>query len=109
MRTVAPDVIPEWAQPHGAHDAWPMGAVVTYQGKMYESVVPANVWMPGSSATLWKPIEEEGPAIPQWVQPTGGHDAYAAGAEVMHNGQHWRNTHGNGNVWVPGVYGWVVV
>jgi hypothetical protein len=108
VRTVAPDVIPEWVQPLGAHDAWPLGAVVTYEGALYESLVVANVWVPGSDPALWKLIEEE-PVIAAWVQPTGGHDAYAAGAEVMHNGQHWVNTHGNGNVWEPGVFGWAMV
>lgn len=41
-----------------------------------------------------------------WVQPVGAHDAYAADAVVLHNGQVWNNTHGDGNVWVPGEYGW---
>ena len=42
----------------------------------------------------------------QWVQPEGAHDAYPAGALVLHNGSVWRNTHGDGNVWEPGVSGW---
>lgn len=49
---------------------------------------------------------------PQWIFPTGGHNAYPAlnvrGREtrVTHNGQVWRNTHGDANTWEPGVYGW---
>jgi hypothetical protein len=43
---------------------------------------------------------------PPWVQPTGAHDAYPAGAQVTHNGRLWENVHGDGNVWEPGVYGW---
>ena len=52
---------------------------------------------------------------PVWIQPTGSHDAYPAtnvrGNEthVTHNGQVWRNTHGDGNVWEPGVSGWEVL
>ena len=52
---------------------------------------------------------------PLWIQPVGGHDAYPAlnvrGEEtrVTHNGQVWRNTHGNANTWEPGVYGWEAV
>lgn len=42
----------------------------------------------------------------EWVQPEGAHDAYAADAVVLYNDQVWRNTHGDGNVWVPGEYGW---
>jgi hypothetical protein len=110
VRAVAPDVTPEWVQPLGAHDAWSKGAVVTHEGALYESQVAANVWAPGSDPALWALVEEEPsePVIAAWVQPTGGHDAYAAGAEVMHNGKHWINTHGNGNVWEPGVYGWAL-
>lgn len=44
-----------------------------------------------------------------WVQPTGAHDAYAAGAVVTHNGSTWENTHGDGNSWEPGVFGWSVI
>lgn len=52
---------------------------------------------------------------PLWIQPTGGHDSYpatnAAGsvARVEYNGEEWENTHGDGNSWAPGVYGWVKV
>lgn len=41
-----------------------------------------------------------------WKQPTGVHDAYAIGAVVSHNGARWRSTI-VGNVWEPGVSGWV--
>lgn len=43
-----------------------------------------------------------------WVQPTGAHDAYAADAVVLYNDQVWRNVHGDGNVWVPGEFGWAL-
>lgn len=48
---------------------------------------------------------------PVWIAPTGAHDSYpatdAAGnvTRVMHNGQAWENTHGNGNSWAPGSVG----
>ena len=42
-----PDSIPEWIQPTGAHDAYPLGAKVIYQGIIYESAVDDNVWTPG--------------------------------------------------------------
>lgn len=38
---------PEWSQPIGGHDAYPIGAKVTYKGKRYESSVDNNVWQPG--------------------------------------------------------------
>jgi hypothetical protein len=49
---------------------------------------------------------------PLWIQPTGAQNSYpaldAAGnpTRVEHNGRNWRNQHGNGNSWAPGVFGW---
>jgi hypothetical protein len=49
---------------------------------------------------------------PDWIQPTGAHDAYPlldrAGhpARVRHQGAIWQNTVA-ANIWQPGVYGWV--
>lgn len=47
---------------------------------------------------------------PQWVQPTGAHDAYNTGDKVMYNGKHYQSTI-NGNVWSPDAYpaGWQLV
>ena len=93
----------EWRQPTHAEDAYPENAYVFWNGKIWRSLTPANVWEPGVSS--WREWVDEG-ELPAWVQPTGAQDAYPAGAEVSHNGQNWRNTHGNGNVWEPGVFGW---
>lgn len=49
---------------------------------------------------------------PEWIQPTGAQDSYpatnAAGetTRVVYEGQVWENTHGDGNSWAPGVFGW---
>jgi len=43
--------------------------------------------------------------IPDWVQPTGAHDAYMKGAKVTYNGKVYVSNCDN-NVWAPGVYGW---
>lgn len=98
----------EWVQPTGAHDAYPLGWQVEHEGKVWESLVSANVWEPGVSG--WREIiiddDPDNPAPPPaWVQPTGAHDAYAAGALVTHNGFIWQSDV-DGNVWEPGVYGW---
>lgn len=42
--------------------------------------------------------------FPEWVQPTGAHDAYKLGDKVSHNGKHWESTADN-NVWEPGGIG----
>lgn len=46
---------PEWKQPAGAHDAYPLGAKVTHNGKRWTSTAGANVWEPGVYG--WKAAE----------------------------------------------------
>ena len=45
---------------------------------------------------LTKPQPSE--EYPEWVQPTGAHDAYAQGAKVSHNGKKWTSDIA-ANVW----------
>lgn len=63
-------------------------------------------WPPRLVPAIWARMDDPGEEWPEWVQPTGAHDAYAAGKKVSHNGKHWVNTYGDGNIWEPGVYGW---
>lgn len=51
----------------------------------------------GSESILW----------PEWTQPLGAHDAYAAGARVLFADKVWESVIDN-NVWSPAVYpqGW---
>jgi hypothetical protein len=93
----------DWAQPTGAHDAYPAGAEVAYGGKRWVSLSTANVWTPGVSG--WREIPDPNAGPPAWVQPTGAHDAYATGDRVTYGGKTWRST-AAANVWAPGVYGW---
>ena len=92
-----------WTQPTGGHDAYPLGAVVTDAGKMWISLIPANVWRPGVSG--WR--EQVAQGYPVWVQPTGGHDAYKVGDRVSFEGGDYESTIA-GNVWSPTAYpaGW---
>ena len=93
----------EWAQPTGAHDAYPVGVTVTHDGKTWESLTPFCVWEPGVSG--WRERVAEG--YPAWVQPTGGHDAYPKGARVTFEGVDYESLI-DGNVWSPTGYpaGW---
>lgn len=100
-----------WSQPLGATDAYALGAKVTYNGKTYESEIANNVWAPDVygwkevTSTTEEPEEPSTDEYPEWVQPQGAHDAYSIGDKVTYNDRHWvSNT--NGNVWVPGEYGW---
>ena len=94
--------VEEWRQPLGAHDAYMTGDRVLFNGEVYVSKVDNNVWSPDVYG--WE-LETSGEEYPEWVQPTGAHDAYALGAIVTHNGQLWIST-ADANVWEPGVYGW---
>lgn len=51
--------------------------------------------------------EPEPETYPEWVQPTGAHDAYKIGDRVMYKGDAWESVI-NANVWAPDVYpaGW---
>jgi hypothetical protein len=101
------DIYPDW-EPDQAYAA---NRVLNYNGVLVR-VIQAHTsqadWLPDATPALYTAFHSPG-TVPDWVQPQGGHDAYAAGAEVRHNGIHWVNTHGDGNVWEPGVYGWVEV
>lgn len=64
----------EWVQPTGAHDAYPAGSRVTYEGELYISDIPSNVWAPGvhgwsiSEDDTVDPVEQ--PDAPDWVIDT---------------------------------------
>ena len=49
----APD---EWKQPLGSSDAYKKGDRVTFQGKVYESLIDANVWSPTAYPAGWKKV-----------------------------------------------------
>ncbi|MBR2329363.1 MAG: alpha-amylase [Clostridia bacterium] len=65
-------------------------------------------WTPDAAPSLWVRIDDPAEEWPEWVQPTGATDAYAAGAKVSHNGSHWISDV-DANTWEPGVYGWTGV
>ena len=48
---------PEWSQPLGAHDAYPLGAKVSHNGKKWTSDVANNVWEPGVYG--WSEVTDE--------------------------------------------------
>ena len=103
----------QWRQPQAAFDAYPVGAVVTHNGKTWESTTPANVWEPGVSGWREQPATDPDTGeqtIPDYRQPTGGHDAYKTGDRVTWNGAIYESTI-DGNVWSPDAYpdGWQLV
>lgn len=94
----------EWVQPTDATNAYPKGWTVTFEGKTYVSLTPANVWSPNVSG--WREVVEDGGA-PEYVAPTGAHDAYNTGDHVMFEGTEYVALQ-DGLVWSPAEFpeGW---
>lgn len=49
-----PNVVPEWVQPTGTHDAYNKGDQVLFEGKIYESLIAGNTWSPTAYPAGWK-------------------------------------------------------
>lgn len=120
---------PVWQQPSGAHDAYNTGDIVEYKAKLYKSKIDGNSWAPDVYPAGWElyteesstdtetptepstdPSEDGGESetsYPDFVQPTGAHDAYKLGDIVKFNGQLYKSTIDN-NVYSPEAYpaGW---
>ena len=82
-----------------------------HNGKLYKVVQPTvfqTQYEPGAEGTSSIFVEVSLEEWPNWVQPTGSHDAYAKGAKVTHNFKKWTSDV-DANVWEPGVYGWTEV
>lgn len=70
-------------------------------GILYKCIQPHTSqedWKPSQTKALWVVVSLE--EFPEWVQPTGAHDAYSKGDKVSHNGKHWQSNV-DGNVWEP--------
>lgn len=56
---LAPDYIPIWSQPTGAHDAYNTGDKVHYPdafGPVYESLIDGNIYSPETYPAGWKEV-----------------------------------------------------
>lgn len=93
----------EWQRPNGAHNAFPTGFRVTYDGKDWESLVDGNVWEPPMN---WREIVPAG-EIAAWKRPTGVQAGYKAGDVVTHAGMVWTSDEDN-NVFEPSVRAWTM-
>lgn len=72
--------------------AYSVDDYVQYNGLLYRCVmghVSQEDWTPDTAASLWTRAADPGDEWPEWIQPTGAHNAYAQGAKVSHKGKHW--------------------
>lgn len=97
---------PVWWQPLGAHDAhvWGTGTRAWHDGTLWESMRDQNVWPPEIGDDYWVEVNDEPepgePEHPEWVRPTGAHDAYSIDDTVIYQGGIWRSKV-NANTWSP--------
>lgn len=90
-----------------------VGDKIQYDGVVYEVIQEHTSqldWIPKEVPALFKvylggTTEDGEQIVHDWIQPTGGHDAYKIGDLVVYDGQVWKSDV-DANVWVPGQYGW---
>lgn len=99
---LVPMAYPEWA----VGVAYAAGRRVRHDGRLWRCVqahTSQEGWEPPTAPALW--VRTSTDEWPEWVQPTGAHDAYGVGDRVTHGGSRWVSTV-DANTWEPGVYGW---
>lgn len=80
-----------------------------YNGTLYKCVQAHTSqadWTPDATPALWVVVSID--EYPEWVQPTGAHDAYNTGDKVSYNGKRYVCTI-DANTYAPDVYGWEIV
>ena len=95
-------LFPHWKE----GEAVAVGDRKQYNGLLYKCIQAHTTqadWQPDITPALWVVVSLE--EWPEWVQPTGAHDAYSKDAKVTHNGTKYTSDV-DANVWEPGVYGW---
>lgn len=134
--TTAPAKAKPYVTPQGTRGMYQVGDVCTYNGVIYRSTAGNNVWAPDTYPQGWEqvdvsggvipqpepepeeptpqpepepeePTEPDMPTYPEFVQPTGSHDAYKQGDRVTYEGKVYESLIG-ANVWDPITYpqGW---
>ena len=99
-----PDLFPVWKP----DTEYGVGDRRRYGETLYKCLLThtsQSDWTPDVAVSLWVRTDNPGIEWPEWIQPTGAHDAYERGAKVSHNGLHWVNDI-DANIYEPGVYGW---
>ena len=86
--------------------AYAVGARIQHEAVLYKCVQAHTSqvsWAPNLTLALWVVVSVD--EWPDWVQPTGAHDAYHIGDKVTYDGRHWVCISDN-NIYAPGIYGW---
>ena len=100
----AVELFPVWQD----SKAYFVGDRVRYNSTLYKCVQAHTAqadWTPDATPALWVAVSLD--EYPEWVQPTGAHDAYNTGDKVSYNGKRYVCTI-DANTYAPDVYGWEV-
>lgn len=86
------------------------GNRVKYKDKLYKVLqdhTSQSDWTPDTASSLFVEISDPNIEYPEFVQPTGAHDAYAKGEKVTFEGKHYISLI-DANVYSPTAYpaGW---
>lgn len=82
------------------------GDILLYRCRDGMGHISQSDWPPNLAVSMWERVDDPAIEWPEWVMPTGSHDAYKFGAKVSHNGKHWVSNYDGANIWEPGVFGW---
>ena len=99
-----PNVFPLWA----IGVEYEVDYKIRYKDVVYK-VLQAHTsqedWTPDTAVSLYVKVHKQDPhEYPEWVQPTGSHDAYNKDDIVKHNEKLWISLI-DANVWEPGATG----
>ena len=91
---------------------YPVDDLIAHEGILYQVVqghTSQSGWEPPNVPALFVSKTPAG-VIPEWVQPSGAHDAYNVGDQVIFEGQIYVSVI-DGNTWSPATYpqGWKAV
>lgn len=89
------------------------GDRVVYNGRFYKVVqghLSQEDWNPEAAASIFARIGNPAEEFPEFIQPTGAHDAYAAGDKVTFEGAKYESLM-DANIYSPAAYpaGWQVI
>lgn len=103
-----------WIAPTGAQDMYKKGEWMIFTDGKYYECLSDTTYSPTDLASAWQadgvepsPEPEPEPSIPDFVQPTGAHDAYKKGDKVRFEGKIYESLI-DANTYSPSAYplGW---
>lgn len=109
VKALFPEWSPDGVEYFDGNDGTHKQSRVLHEDTLYKCIgshTSQADWVPGKAVSLWVRMDDPAIEWPEWVKPTGSHDAYDMGAKVSHKGKHWINTGKDKNEYEPGVWGW---